>query len=140
MIKRAIMDTGPLVASLVDNEEQHEWVLQQLRLIATPLIVCEPVLSESMFLLKGYPAAQEAIFGLIQAGKLAIPFRLEDNASEVELLLRKYRDRPISLADACVVRMSEINDQYAVLTLDSDFNVYRRFGNKLINVISPTRH
>ncbi|MFN2333020.1 MAG: pilus assembly protein, partial [Wenzhouxiangellaceae bacterium] len=52
-------------------------------------------------------------------------------------LLRRYRDRPASLADICLVRMSEIYNPSIVLTLDSDFHVYRRLGRKTIPVLHP---
>jgi len=54
-------------------------------------------------------------------------------------LPRKYRDTPMSLADACIVRVSEIHDRHAVLTLDSDFLVYRKHGRTSLPVIHPAR-
>jgi hypothetical protein len=44
----------------------------------------------------------------------------------------------MSLADACLVRLSELIPQSIVLTLDSDFHVYRRNGNQPIPLIYPT--
>jgi predicted nucleic acid-binding protein len=52
-------------------------------------------------------------------------------------LHQKYRDRPMSLADACIVRMAEIYEQHAVLTLDSDFSVYRKHGRVPLALIHP---
>jgi len=43
----------------------------------------------------------------------------------------------MSLADACIVRMSEIHDRHAVLTLDSDFLVYRKHGRTSLPLIHP---
>jgi len=52
-------------------------------------------------------------------------------------VLQKYRDTPMSLADACVVRMAEIHERHAVLTLDSDFSVYRKHGRVPLTLIHP---
>ena len=61
---------------------------------------------------------------------------LEDaSIGAVGKLLRKYRDTPMSLADACIVRMAEIHDGHAVLTLDSDFSIYRKHGRIPISLI-----
>ena len=54
-------------------------------------------------------------------------------------LHRKYRDRPISLADACIVRMAEVFARHLVFTLDSDFSVYRKNGREPLNLIFPSR-
>jgi uncharacterized protein len=136
-INRAIIDTGPLVAFMDRDEKHHDWAVEQVRHLAVPLLVCEPVLTESLFLLKRTPAAQSAILELLQRGALSITFSLADNAAAVQALLRKYVDSGVSLADACVVRMSELNAGHAVCTLDSDFQIYRKHGRQPIQLISP---
>ena len=100
-------------------------------------MVCEPVLTEAMFLLSRSPAAQIAIFELLEKGALLLTFSLADNASPVKALLRKYRDNKISLADACLIRMSELNATHDVFTLDSDFQIYRKHGRQPIKLILP---
>lgn len=51
--------------------------------------------------------------------------------------MRRYADVPMSLADACLVRMSELSDDASVLTLDSDFRIYRRLGRQAIPLLTP---
>ena len=41
----------------------------------------------------------------------------------------------MSLADTCLVRLSELHPKLPLLTLDADFKVYRRQGKQLIPVI-----
>ena len=53
-------------------------------------------------------------------------------------IVDKYRDRPMSLADACIVRMAELHDAHAVFTLDSDFSVYRKHGRTPLALIHPS--
>lgn len=133
----AIADTGALVAILDRAERQHAWAVEQLRRLEPPLLVCEPVLTEAMFLLARLPAAQEALLGLLEGGVVRVALHAEEHVAVLRGLCRKYRDRPMSLADACIVRMSELFDQHRVFTLDSDFVVYRKHGNKPIDLIIP---
>jgi len=74
---------------------------------------------------------------LLTNGALDVSFRLRDHVEPVRALLRKYADRPMSLADACLVRMVELHERHAVLTLDSDFLVYRRHGHTPLELITP---
>jgi predicted nucleic acid-binding protein len=133
----AIVDTGPLVALFDRAEQYHRWVVDRFEELDAPLLVCEPVLAETMYLLARYPRAQEAVLELIQNGALSVAFRLDEHLGTLRKLLQKYRDTPMSLADACIVRMSEIHDRHAVLTLDSDFLVYRKHGRASLTLIHP---
>ena len=134
----AIVDTGPLVAFLDRAERHHEWVADRIGEIEAPLLACEPVLAEAMFLLGRLPRAQDAVFALIENGALRVALHLEDHVAALHELLRKYRDRPMSLADACIVRMAELNACHAVLTLDADFAMYRKNGDEPLALIHPT--
>jgi predicted nucleic acid-binding protein len=133
----AIVDTGPLVAFFDRAERHHRWVTERIEELDAPLLVCEPVLTEATYLLAPYARAQDAMFNLLQNGALSIGFRLEEHLDAVRRLLQKYRDRPMSLADASVVRMAEIHERHAVLTLDSDFAIYRKHGRTPLTLIQP---
>ena len=133
----AIADTGPLVAFLDRAERHHAWVVARIDELDAPLLVCEPVLAEAMHLLARLPVAQDALLALIENGALRIALNVEDHVPELRRLLRKYRDQPMSLADACVVRMAEFHDHHAVLTLDLDFLVYRKHTRTPLALIHP---
>src|SRR5262249_43669747 len=124
----AIVDTGPLVAFFDRAERHHRWVIERIEGLEAPLLVCEPVLTETFYLLGRYSKAQDALFEFLQNGALKVAFRIEEHFAALRKLLEKYRDTPMSLADACIVRMAEIHERHAVLTLDSDFSVYRKHG------------
>ena len=136
-LRAAIVDTGPLVAFLDRAEQHHGWVAERIEELDTPLLVCEPVLAEAMHLLARFSRAHDALFGLLENGALMIAFRIDENISALRKLHQKYRDRPMSLADACIVRTAEICEQHAVLTLDSDFSVYRKHGRVPLPLIHP---
>ena len=133
----AIVDTGPLVAFFDRAERYHRWVAERFEELEAPLLVCEPVLAEAMYLLARYPKAQDALLELIRNGALHVAFRLDEHIGALRKLLAKYEDTPMSLADACIVRMSEIHDRHAVLTLDSDFLIYRKHGRMSLTLVSP---
>src|ERR1700730_5463303 len=133
----AIIDTGPLVAFFDRAERHHSWAVARVEDLEAPLLVCEPVLTEAIYLLARYAKAQDVLFDLLQNGALRIAFRIEEHVDALRKLLQKYRDTPMSLADACVVRMAEIHDRHAILTLDSDFSVYRKHSRVPLTLVQP---
>jgi uncharacterized protein len=134
---RAIADTGPLVAVIDRAERNHRWAVEQIEGLESPLLVCEPVLTEAMYLLARYPQAQDMLFELLENGALRLAFKIEENIGALRKLMHKFRDMPMSLADACVVRIAEIYEHHAVLTLDADFTVYRKHGRTPLALITP---
>jgi uncharacterized protein len=135
----AIIDTGPLVAFFDRAERHHRWVVERIEELEAPLLVCEPVLTEAVYLLSRFSKAPDALFALLQNGALSIAFQIHEHVDALRRLLQKYQDTPMSLADACVVRMAEIHDRHDVLTLDSDFSVYRKHGRVPLKLIHPGR-
>jgi predicted nucleic acid-binding protein len=135
--RRAIVDTGPLVALLDRTDRYHLWVEQRIDELRPPLLVCEAVLGEAMYLLRHSSALQNGVFRLLEGGAIVVAFQIAEHVATLRELLAKYRDRPMSLADACIVRMAEIHDRSAVFTLDSDFIVYRKNGRTPIELVCP---
>jgi predicted nucleic acid-binding protein len=68
---------------------------------------------------------------------IRIALNVQEEQADLRALMRRYRNRPMSLANACLVRLSEIHTDGEVFTLDSDFRIYRRHGNKVIPVLMP---
>ena len=132
-----LLDTGPLVAFLAAGSQHHGWVCEQWKRLAAPLLTCEPVLTEAAFLLKRNGRDIDPIFELLARGVVRVGLRFEEHLADLRTLMTRYRDRPMSLADACLVRLSEVHRTATVFTLDSDFRIYRRHGNKVIPVLMP---
>jgi len=132
-----LLDTGPLVTFLAAGLEYHDWVCEQWKRLHPPLLTCEPVLTEAAFLLKREGRETEPLFELLERGVLRIGLEIEDQLADLRVLMRRYRDRPMTLADACLVRLAELHRNSVVFTLDGDFRVYRRHGNKVIAVLMP---
>ena len=137
MKARVIVDTGPLVALLNRADQAHPWVVQQLRDIAPPMVTCEAVLAEATYLTRNLPGARAALMEMLGEDFLTIGMALADHHSAILAMIRRYADVPMSLADACLVRLAELYPQSLVLTLDSDFLVYRKNGRQAIEVLRP---
>lgn len=137
MTDHVLLDTGPLVAFLSARDRYHEWTKAVLDGIEAPLLTCEAVLSEACFLLRQARGGGDAVLKLVERGLVRVSFRLEADTPSVRRLLGRYSNVPMSLADACLVRMSEQIPEAVVLTLDRDFRVYRRHGRHVIRTRMP---
>ncbi len=134
-----LLDTGPLVAFFDRSDAAHEWARAQWAQAPVPMLTCEAVLAEATYLLRehaGLPG--EKLLALFERKVITAPFSLEAHAGPVAHLLEKYHDQGMQLADACLVRMSELNRTCRVFTLDKqDFQVYRRFERQVIPLLAP---
>src|SRR5262245_42565927 len=129
---KVLVDTGPLVAYLNRRDRHHRWAIACWKALFDPLWTCEAVLSEAIFLLQSEGADPEAMLQLVERGIVRLDFVLDAHRADVFRLLRKYADQPMSVADACLVRMAELADASQVFTTDRDFLVYRRKGRHRI--------
>lgn len=134
-----LVDTGPLVAYLDRGDRDHLWAKACFQQITRPLLTCEAVIAESLFLLRRGGIAPDGLLHLIERGLVLPDFSLRAEIGSIQKLTKSYRDVPMSLADACLVRLSELHENATVMTLDSDFSIYRRFRRKAIPLLRPER-
>jgi predicted nucleic acid-binding protein len=135
--KKIIIDSGPIVAFLNKKDNYHEWALSQFSLLTPPFFTCESVISEVCFLLRNTENGPQNVFRLIERELIKIHFNLELEMPLIGALISKYKNIPTSLADACLVRMSEQITSSIICTLDSDFKIYRKDKRKVIPVLIP---
>jgi predicted nucleic acid-binding protein len=136
-VNRLVIDTGPLVALLNRRDTHHLWIRGLLDSVAPPLYTCEAVLSESCFLLRRLAGAEAALLTLVERNILKVDFGLGAEVAAVAALMQKFANVPMSLADACLVRMTELEPDSTIVTLDEDFRVYRRLKRQVVPVIMP---
>lgn len=130
---RILLDTGPLVALLNRRDAHHAWAVEVAAHLPGPLWTCEPVLADASHL-TGVP---ENILERVAAGVLRVGLELEEHAGLLQRLIRRYGPR-MDLADACMVRLSEVFPDSKVFTTDrTDFSIYRRNGREVIPLIAP---
>lgn len=129
-----ILDAGPLIAALNRNDRHHRWARETIARLGPPFYSCAEAIAEAAAM-TGRPAA---IVEMIHAGEIVLAFDLAEQAASVLALLKKYADRNMDLADACIVRMTELVRDCKVVTVDrADFSVYRRNGRDLIPILAP---
>jgi predicted nucleic acid-binding protein len=133
--KNYIADSSALVALLSRDDQHHAWMAVQAGTLPWPWLTCEAALTEAFHLLgeKGAPRLQD----LLRRGAVVLSFDLGDELAPVLDLMDKYADLPMSLADACLVRMSEILPDPVVLTTDADFKIYRRHSRQVVPCLLP---
>ena len=132
-----LLDTGPWVALHCRSDGHHEWAKQQFAQITGPLLTCEAVVAETCFLLARAGHDPAKALALVSRGAVQMGMSLADEITPVQSLFERYENVPASLADACLVRMSELYERCRVFTLDADFQVYRRHGRKVIPLLWP---
>jgi predicted nucleic acid-binding protein len=137
MVSSVLADSSFLIALLNERDADHQWAVTQAHQLPPPWKTCEAVLSEAFHLLrqKGMPA----LAGLIEAEAVGTAFQLAEHWQEVISLMKKYANVPMSLADACLVRMSEVMSNPVILTTDSDFRIYRRHTRQTVPCVMPVR-
>jgi predicted nucleic acid-binding protein len=136
MARNVLVDAGFLVALLSRRDSHHQWAAMQAPGHAPPWRTCEAVLSEAFHLLgaRGVPA----LSALLRRRALIAAFDLDNDVESVLKLLDKYADVPMSLADACLVRMTETLPDPVILTTDSDFRIYRRHSRQMVPSMMPS--
>lgn len=130
---KGIADTGFLVAFANRGDSHHDWAVEVARKVTEPLLTCEAVLAETTFHL----GDAALVLKMIEHGLVRLAFQAGENLPQLKDLAKRYADRSPDFADLCLVRMSELYPKHLVITVDSDFLVYRRNKREVIPLISP---
>lgn len=135
MAANVLVDAGFVVALLSSRDTHHAWASAQAPQFPPPWVTCEAVLSEAFHLVGAL--GTPALSALFRRGSTLVAFDLASNLEAVLKLMQKYSNVPMSLADACLVRMTETLAGPVVLTTDADFRVYRRHSRHVIPCVTP---
>jgi uncharacterized protein len=135
MAANVLVDAGFIVALLSNRDAHHGWAAAQAPQFAPPWSTCEAALSEAFHLVgvRGSPS----LSALLRRSSVLVAFELAKHVEPVLKLMQKYADVPMSLADACLVRMTETFTDPIVLTTDADFRVYRRHSRHVVPCVTP---
>jgi predicted nucleic acid-binding protein len=121
-----LLDTGPLVALLSQADVNHARARRVFAETVPPFRSCEAVVAEACFLMrKVHQAGPAEVVALGRRGVYTLAMSIDEHWTNIEALLRRYADRPISLADACLIRCAEIYQEPRIVTFDGDFAVHR---------------
>ena len=136
-MKPVLLDTNVIVAAFDKRQRDHKRCRQTLEALEQAVVTCEAVITESCYLLSPIFGASEALLANVEEGLFEIRFHLPAAIVEICALMRKYRDLPISFADACLIQMADELDTGDILTLDSDFLHYRWRKTRHFNLLIP---
>jgi predicted nucleic acid-binding protein len=134
-VRSLVVDAGFLVALWNRREQHHSWAMAAAEVHPPPWVVCEAVFTETDHLLGG--EGRRSLRTAVRRGALQLVAVITKETTSVLELLDKYQDVPMSVADACVVRLTEILPEPLVLTTDADFKIYRRHGRKVVPCLLP---
>lgn len=137
-MRGALLDTGPLVAYLYRRDAYHEWAVEQFRVMASPFRTCEAVIAEACFLLSRSRLSPARVLALVERGIIRVDFQLGEQAEVLREAMERYSNVPMSLADACLVRLAEMTE-FPICTLDADFEIYRTCRGRALSLIAPPR-
>ena len=121
-----IIDTGPIVSLFDESEPHHKTCKDTFKKIRGPALTTWSVLTESFYLLGDWQRGQRELWEFIVSGGLMVYEIQVSDYNRLRSLMDKYSDRPMDLADATLVLISEIHKIKTVFTLDrKDFLLYR---------------
>jgi hypothetical protein len=130
-----LVDAGPLIALLDRADPDHRACVDALKAIRGPVVTVWPAFTEAMYLLRGSWRAQKALWSRLELAALALAPLDEADAPRMRELMEKYRDLPMDLADAALVRVAERESLSEVFTLDrKHFRVYRA-GRRRLSIV-----
>jgi predicted nucleic acid-binding protein len=130
---KGIVDAGVIVAFLNRHDVHHDWAVSLVESVEEPLLTVDVVLAEAAFHVESVMSVQ----GLISAGLIKVDFNLNQHLERIKVLDKRYADRAPDLADICLICLSEREPKLLVITVDSDFLIYRRHQRERIPVIMP---
>lgn len=135
-MNRAVIDTGPIVAFLCPRDRHHSWAQCAFGLLAPGSVVCEAALTEVCHLVAKEGIAQARVIDFVARLRLNC-VSLANDLQVIRGLLHRYSDAPMDFADACVVRLAELNPALPVCTIDRQFSFFRKNGDEPISLIAP---
>jgi predicted nucleic acid-binding protein len=130
-------DAGPLIALVDKGEPDHDACVACLPNLSGPMVTTWPAFAEAMYLLgeAGGWRAQESLWSMLLQSDLEIAFQGPDDYERMRVLMHKYRDHPMDLADASLVRLAEERSLRDIFTLDErDFRTYRIRGRQTFRI------
>jgi len=125
---RVLVDAGPLVALIDRSDPHHRECREALAGIDDPLGTVWPAFTEAMYLVRTSARAQRALWDMLGLGGVQVMTLGLDDCPRMRELMWKYRDLPMDLADAALVRVAERERVRRVFTVDRrDFEIYRPY-------------
>jgi predicted nucleic acid-binding protein len=134
--QRILLDTGPLVALLAQNDSYHRLCVDTLASLCPPLFTCWPVLTEAAWLLRNQERPLDRILDAQISGMFELMSLESDSLTAIAAIMRRYENIRLQLADAALVYLADRENIRTIFTLDRrDFSIIRLKRNRPFRLI-----
>ncbi|MEO0509289.1 MAG: pilus assembly protein [Verrucomicrobiota bacterium] len=133
MGKRAVIDSGPLIALFDRDDQFHQAICDFLRNYVGSLHSTVAVLTEVTHLLDFSVQAQLDFLSWVLDGGVQIHDIQTEDLNRICELTEKYSDLPMDFADATLMRIAERERISKVISIDHDFYIYRKNDRQSID-------
>lgn len=138
--KTVLVDTGPLVGLIDRHDSKHTWASAKMDTFTSPMVTCTSVINEALFLLNHSKNGVNTLFSFIDEGIVEVRNPYPEKKDIIHKLILKYHDITPSIADLCLVVMTDEFSSCEVFTIDSDFLIYRNSDGNPLDLISPYKN
>ena len=136
-MKNTLIDAGPLIALFNKNDKYHEKIKEFIKNYIGLLTTSWPVITEVCHMLDFNINAQIDFLKWIKLGGLKVEDIETEEIDKIIKLSEKYSDIPMDLADATLIVISERLGIKEIITIDSDYYIYRTTEREmLINIFN----
>lgn len=132
-----IADTGPLIALLDRDDTHHQWAVETVGTMRSAVVTCEAVIAETLFLCMRNRVRAEPLFVMLETGAMKVEETLGTTPAALTRLMRQWENVPMSLADAGLVALHQRMPRSFIVTIDSDFTIYRRASGRALRTLMP---
>jgi len=131
-----LIDTGPIVAILSEDDEHHRRCSEALTALTPPLFTCWPVVTEAAWLLRKRPDTLYKLFDGFGGGLFALLALDAGDLPAVAALMKRYKSAGVQLADAALAHLAVREAVRTVFTTDRrDFSIIRLKRNRSLRLI-----
>lgn len=134
-MKRALIDAGPLIALFNNRDRYYHKITDFLRTYSGELVTTWPVMTEVCHMLDFNTQAQIDFLKWVRRGGVKLVLLDDQDISRIISLSEKYADIPMDLADATLIVVAEKLNISDIVTIDSDYYVYRTIRKKMLHNI-----
>ena len=120
----------------MSRQAEHAACVDALKGLRGTLVTVWPAYTEAMYLLRGAWRGQKALWSRLETDALVLASLDASDAPRMRELMEKYRDLPMDLADAALVRVAERESLTRIFTLDRTcFSIYRAGRRRRFSIV-----
>jgi predicted nucleic acid-binding protein len=135
LTKKCLIDAGPLIALFDKDDKYHDPIKDFLKNYLGRLYTSWPVITEVLYMLDFNVNVQIDFLKWLHKDALEVTPISKDSITRIIELSKKYSDVPMDFADATLIVISESENIKEIISIDSDFYIYRNIRNEYLQNI-----